>query len=163
MKKQKGQTLLEILLALGVSILALSAVILSVATSLSNAQFAKNQSLANSYAREGITIIRQIRDSSWGDFHSKASGDYCLPQNNVLGVYSGNCYGNVGIFARKVTIAHDSQSCCPGVMGCASNVAGSKVTVGVSWTDNKCNVGSQYCHNVEVITCLSNLDQKSML
>jgi hypothetical protein len=187
MKKNKnlfwneaGQTLLEILLAFGVSTVVLGAIVLGISTSLSNAQYTKNQGLASSYAQEGMAVIRKIRDSSWSNFCSYGNINYCLPQNvagsalELASYDSNNCFQNgaVGIFVRKVTITHGSQECCscqpsdpscttcPPNATCLSGIVGSKVTVKVSWTDNKCLVGSPYCHNVEVTTCLSSLDVK---
>lgn len=169
---EKGQTLLEILLAFSVSIAVLSAVILGVITSLSNTQYTKNQGLANSYAQEGMAVIRKIRDSSWADFSTKLSDfstntKYCIDKNLVLQQIplSANCVGNnlaVGageIFSREVTFEHSSDSCatnCPG----PACLKGSKATVKVLWSDNKCPIGTSYCHKVELITCFSNIDQK---
>lgn len=168
---QKGQTLLEILLAFSVSILVLSTVILGIITSLSNTQYTKNQGLANSYAQEGMAIVRQIRDSSWPDFYSK-NGDYCLPQNAVsLGDTNSDCKqaGKVGeIFVRSIKIEKNSSDyCSEGIpptptLTPATILSGSRVTVKVSWTDNKCPSSDNiYCHKVELITCFSNIDQKS--
>ncbi len=150
---QAGQTLIEILLAFSVSILVLSAIIVGITTSLSNTQYTKNQNLANSYAKEGMAVVRQIRDSSWPNFVSKTQPTYCLVQNSIVLTDPPpplNCGQNVGIFMREVKFIHNSAEC--------SN--GSKVTVTVSWSDNKCPLGAPYCHKVELITCFSNIDQK---
>lgn len=171
MKKQKGsprvdageagQTLIEILLAFSVSILVLSAVIVGVTTTLSNTQSTKNQNLANSYAQEGMAVVRGIRDSSWPNFVSKTQPTYCLVQNstiltepNLLG-----CGQNVGIFSREVKFEHTSQSCIadPACSGPAC-LKGSKVTVKVSWSDSKCPVGTPFCHKVELITCFADIN-----
>lgn len=165
MNKQKGQTLLEILLAFSVSILVLSAIVIGITTSLSNTQYTKNENLANSYAKEGMAVVRGIRDSSWPNFSSKTEPVYCLSQNSTILTEPSpppiNCGQNVGIFSREVRFEHESVSCkadsdCvePGCL------KGSKVNVKVSWSDNKCPVGTPYCHKVELISCLSNLDQK---
>ena len=177
MKKQKGlpavasaeagQTLLEILLAFGVSILVLSAIVVGITTSLSNTQYTKNQGLANSYAQEGIAVVRQIRDSSWTKFSSyTTNATYCISQNSITLTDTIppalNCGQNVGIFSREVKLEHESVSCKadPSCVdpGC---LKGSKINLKVSWSDSKCPVGSNiFCHKVELITCLSNIDQK---
>ena len=168
--KQKGQTLLEILLAFSVSILVLSAIIIGITTSLSNTQYTRNQNSANSYAQEGMSVVKQIRGSSWNNFCSYKAINYCLSQDlSKLSDYDGNnciAKGIVGIFVRKVELVHNSSDCCPDntktcASGtCESSTRGSKVTVKVSWSDNKCPVGTPLCHKVELITCLSNVDQK---
>ncbi len=164
MKKQKGlpavasaeagQTLIEIMLAFSVSILVLSAVVVGVTTSLSNTQHTKNQNLANFYAQEGMAVVRQIRDSGWPDFSSKTSVNYCLAQNSTL-LSNPPCGVNVaGIYSREVEIRHNLQDCSN------AGINGSKVAVRVLWSDSKCPLGTPLCHKVELISCLSNIDQK---
>lgn len=178
---EAGQTLLEILLAFSASILVLSAVILGVITSLSNTQYTKNQGLANSYAQEGMAVVRQIRDSSWSKFSTYKLTDlesntrYCINKDLEIKEvsYSANCTGKDslgndlavgmdGIFSREVMFEHNSSSCCPdNTQTCDPNVRGSKTTVTVSWFDNKCPSGANInCHSVELITCFSSIDSK---
>lgn len=154
MKNQKGQTLIEIILVLSVSILVLSAIVVGVTTSLSNAQHTKNQNIANSYAQEGMAVVRQMRDSSIPDFSSKKAVNYCLSQSSVL-LSDPPCGSNVaGIYSREVEIRHDSEECAN------QDIKGSKAIVRVSWSDSKCPSGSNiYCHEVELISCFSNTDQ----
>lgn len=172
MKKQKGspnseagQTLIEILLAFSVSILVLSAIIIGITTSLSNTQFTRNQNLANSYAKEAMAIVRKIKESGWAQFSSYTQATYCLAQNSVALTEpippSQTCGQNVGIFSRVVKFEHASQSCIadPACSGPAC-LKGSKVTIAVAWSDNKCPVGTPFCHEVKLITCFSNVDQK---
>jgi type II secretory pathway pseudopilin PulG len=165
---QSGQTLLEMLLAFSVSMLSLSAVALGVITSLNNAQYTKNQNLANSYAREVLDVARQKRDSGWDEF-TLYNGTYCVPENNKFELYDNyNCSidGKVGIFTRKITLLHDNQGECypcdnQGSPGCETGLlAGSKAVVTVLWTDGKCQSGNAYCHKVELSTCFSNIDQR---
>lgn len=166
-KGEAGQTLIEVMLAFSVCILVLSAVIVGVTTSLSNAQYTKNQNLANSYAKEGMAVVRQIRDSGWPNFISKNRTDYCLAQNpmELVERTSTNCGQNVGIFSREVKIEHSLSDCSAGTPPTPTPTPtiipkGSKVTVIVSWSDSKCPVGNPFCHKVELLTCFSNLDQK---
>lgn len=171
MIKQRGQTLLEILLAFSVSVMVLSAVIFGITTSLSNTQYTKNQNLANSYAQEGMAVIRQIRDSSWNDFKNLkdfyiTNTRYCLDLNSVElrdTASALNCRQNVGIFSREVKFDHDKSrnGCCSdNSSNCSTGTAGSKATVKVSWSDSKCSIDNPLCHSVEFITCFSNIDSK---
>ncbi|MBI4096647.1 MAG: hypothetical protein HY425_02920 [Candidatus Levybacteria bacterium] len=164
MKKQKslqsGQTLLEILLAFSVSVLVLSAIVIGVTGSLNNANYTKNQNLANSYAQEGMAVVRQIRDSSWENFFNMTDAkNYCLPSSNILAAnFSPDCIttgdGKVGIFERSVVIYHDSDD-CPN-----KKMPGTQVTVKVAWSDSKCSTENLYCHNVKLISCFSNIDER---
>lgn len=163
MTSQKGQTLLEILLAFSISIMVLSAVILGITTSLNNTQYTKNQGLANSYAQEGIAVARKTRDSSWFDFQSK-SGHYCLAQGatELPSSVNSNCGQNVGVFSREVIINHGDSDCSEGIPPAPTPtpvviLKGSKVTVRVSWSDSKCPTGTPFCNNVELITCFSTI------
>lgn len=160
---EAGQTLIEILMAFSVSILVLSAIVVGVTTSLSNTQYTKNQNQANSYAQEGMSVVRQIRDSSWPKFSSYESNTtYCLKQNSTEltsasspPLFCGDEENKVGgIFFREVKFIHESGECSN------AGLSGSKITVKVSWSDNKCPIGTALCHKVELVTCFSNLDQK---
>ena len=169
---EAGQTLLEILLAFSVSVLVLRAVILGVTTSLSNTAYTKNQNLANSYVQEGMAVVRKIRDSSLYDFSNlkdyTTNTTYCLGQNPMelkeLTFPALNCGVKSpvgGIFSREVKFEHNSLSCCSNnEASCTGGLKGSKATVKVSWSDNKCPVGNPLCNKVELITCFSGIDQK---
>jgi len=176
MRKQSGQTLLEILLAFSVAILVLGSIVFGVTTSLSNAQYTKNQGLATSFATEGMTVVRKIRDSSWNNISSLAdftnNEKYCLDKNlHFTEIPVGqNCDGSTyglgdsGIFSREVRFEHNKSECCPS-SGCSSgSVVTSRVTVKVSWADNKCPAGASnpLCHSVQLISCFSNIDSKQM-
>lgn len=162
MRKEKGQSLLEVLIALSAAVLIISAIAVVVISSLSNTQFTKNQNLANHYAQEGIEVVRKIRDSSWNNFDTHVSGDYCLSQGETVLPTTplppgSNCAQNIGIFVREIDIERISAVCPGGV-----NPNGSKVTSVVSWSDGKCpTTGSNiYCHKVEIETCFHNVNTK---
>jgi len=164
---QAGQTLLEVLLAFSVLMLVLSAIILGVTTSLSNTQYTKNQGLANSYAQEGMTVVRGIRDSDWDTFSSYTEeSTYCLgPDSADLTEPPPPCSLVGGIFVREVVFDHESENCKEGEPPTPTPtptvfLMGSEVTVRVSWSDSKCPIGDPYCHKVELISCFSNIDQE---
>jgi len=149
MIKEKGQTLLEAMIGLGVAIVVVSAIVVAIISSLNNTQFSKNQNLANHYAQEGMEIVRKIRDSSWSVFLGYNSTYYCLLQNSVTPTLRGanGCSQNVGIFVREIDIEHASSSC---------NGA-SRVTTVVSWSDSKCtSTQDVYCHKSTLISCFAN-------
>jgi type II secretory pathway pseudopilin PulG len=159
MKKQKGQSLIEVLLAFSVAIVILGAVITAVITSLSSNQYTKNQNLATSYAKEGIAEIRVARDSQWGVFSAIPDGDYCLPED--IGRWSAydlqNCVssGKIGdSFSRKVTIKQNSTDCA----SVQSSKKGTKATVTVFWSDKKCtdpDPAKSLCNSVVLDSCFS--------
>lgn len=156
LKKQRGQTLLEILIALGASVFVLSAITVVVISSLSGTQFTKNQNLAKQYAQEGIEVVRRIRDSGGWTGFSTLNGRYCLSAGStLLPSASPPCTTrNVGgVFVREIQIVAGN---CPS--GGGPN--GSTVTSTVSWADGKCT-GNTYCHKVQLATCLHNVNFKA--
>ena len=147
--KEKGQTLVEALIALGVAIVIISATVISVISSLSSTQFTKNQNQANHFAQEGMEIVRGIRNSSWVSFLNLSSTYYCLSTSSATLTPrgAGGCTQNIGIFVREVVIEHSSPSC----------IGTSRVTVNVSWSDSKCTDSSNtFCHKVTLISCFGN-------
>lgn len=156
--KNHGQTLVEVLIALGAATLIVSAIVVVVLSSLGNAQFTKNQNLATQFAQEGIEVVKSKAQSNWSSFSSYA-GSYCLDQGSTIlaqrnlaiqgcqGVGVGPTPQNAYPFAREVDITQSSISC-------SSNAL---VTVLVSWSDVKCtDPSTQYCHQVKLTSCISN-------
>lgn len=126
---QGGQSLLEVLVALGIVLLVILALVRAAVVSIRNADFSKKQAQATSYAQEGMENIRAFRDSNWDGFWVVATGaTYCL----VGAIPSGNCpaptcltLGNV--FTRCVKIE---------TVDSTLGKERAKVTVTVSWTDS---------------------------
>jgi len=167
-RREDGQTLLEVLLAFGISILVLSSVATGIVTSLNNIQYTKNQDLATTYAQEGLAAVRQKRDSGWYGTSSlmdySKNTIYCIDNDlyfreintdpTINCVTKGYAVPVGGIFSREVVFQHGSAS-CDGV--------GSLATVTVSWSDGKCSttdVVHAYCHSVALVSCFSNIDEK---
>lgn len=149
MKKQKGQTLVEALVALGIAVTIVSAIVVVVLSSLSNSQFSKEQNLANHYAQEGMEVVRRIRNQSWDNFLSLNSTYYCLSSGSITLSQKdlNGCGQNIGVFVREVEIQHDAPSC---------NEA-SEVNVIVSWSDGKCtDANDTFCHKVSLVSCFAN-------
>ena len=74
MKKniEAGQTLIEVLAALSIVVVLLYGITIAVVFSLNNAQFTKNQNLANHYAEQGLGIVRHIWNSDLSFFNKSA-------------------------------------------------------------------------------------------
>lgn len=147
--RQKGQTLIEFLIALAAAVVIISAIGGAVVTTLNNAQFSKNQNLGNQYANQGMEIIRKT-------FSSYATGEYCLDKDSATLVERNptvqGCNGqNVDIFARKVNIERDAADC---TVVAAPMPTVAKVTVSVLWSDNKCTSRRDlFCHAITLVSC----------
>lgn len=144
----KGQSLIEVLVALGIISIVVTGVATIVTQSLSNTQFSKDNEGATKFAQEGLETVRSVRSSNYAAF-ATLSGRYCLAANSQsLGATQPSCtVPNVGNFIREIRIEQTP--------GCNTNAA--KVTAIVSWTDGKCQAGS-YCHNTTLTTCLSKIN-----
>lgn len=145
MKNFKGQTLIEVLFALSIIAIVMSAVGGAVTSSLNSAQAAKNKTLATKYTQEGMEAIRDLRNSNYTKFKTY-SGKYCLGTiPAVLNVGTTSCAApNVANFIRTVLIEQSA---------CGANIA--RVTVTASWTDGNCPTNNLYCHAATHTSCLS--------
>lgn len=145
---QKGETLIEALVALGLISIVVAAVATTITTSLSNIQYNENQTLATKYAQQGIESVRQIRNQNYSAFRN-LDGLYCYGKDQpVLGFPQQICTTeNLDTFIRSVEIDQSP--------GCANNVA--RVTVRVAFRDGKCQ-NNTYCHIQTHNTCLSTIN-----
>ncbi len=92
LRKEKGQTLLEVLVALAVVVLVIVALIKATTYSLKGSDFSKTQALATRYAQEAIEWTRAERDKSWDNLADRSSADgstYCLTSLSWPG--AGGC------------------------------------------------------------------------
>lgn len=141
----KGETLIEVLIALTIAVVVITAIAVLSVSSLSNSQFIKNQEQAGKYAQEGMEIMRALRNNDYVDY-GNYTGTYCLDKDHELGVSQSSCTTkNIdNVFIRSVTIQQDG--------GCGVNLA--KTTVTVAWTDGKC-ASNTYCHKSILTSCFS--------
>lgn len=104
----KGQTLLEVILAIGVAALVLIGLTRAVTVALRNAQFAKKQALATQYAQEGMEKVRAYRDQTdWTIFTSNCDPGIGSPAGFSRSV---NCSVSGGDRVEvTVTVSWDSH------------------------------------------------------
>lgn len=147
---QKGQTLIEVLISLGIAIIVITSITSTVLTSLNNVTFTKYQGRSAQYAQEGMEIVRQ-------NIANVQQGDYCLDNNQttlgspIVTDSTGQCPNlNLGGFKRTVTIGKATNP-CPSIAPGTSSLT--RVKVVVSWNDSKCNA-SKFCHFSKEETCM---------
>lgn len=143
----KGQTLIELLVAIGILGIVITSLVAVVIASLGNAQYSKNQIQATQLAQEGLEIVHQWRDGNYQEFHDMLSGTYCL--NAGSSTLDNNCPAKVNVnnFFRQVTLTSS---------GCGANIT--LVNVKVSWQDGKCTASNPFCHSSQLSTCLSSVN-----
>ena len=83
MKKNNGQTLIEVLVAVFVISIVLVALMSAVTYSLRNANYAKNKSTATKYVEEGIEAVRSIKERDWSIFTAAQGTDKGLSYNST--------------------------------------------------------------------------------
>jgi len=74
-KKNKGQLLIEVVVAVGITTLLSVALLSAVSISIKNSRVAKDRTIAVELAQEGIELMRTYRDYSWPSFSARATGD----------------------------------------------------------------------------------------
>lgn len=90
-KLKRGQSMFELLIAVFVIAITLTAVVSLVTNSISNTTFSRDRTLASKYTQEAVEWLREQRDADWGAFRNRASAGgstYCL---HNLNWNSGSC------------------------------------------------------------------------
>jgi len=123
----RGFTLVEVIVAVGMISLVLVGVISSISLSLSSVARAENNLIAANLAQEGLEIVRNIRDKDWhsgavfgssltnGDYLVEWSSQSLLPFSDVFlkkdsaGLYSYSA-GQDAIFKRKIIIQNSAEN-----------------------------------------------------
>lgn len=149
---QKGQSMLEVAIALTIASVVIVALLTTVLGSLDSAQFSKNQNQATQYSQRGMEAIRTISGTYVNPVYN--NNPYCLDSSQkspILTQPDSNCDEDSpnldGKFIHKVTFNHSGTAEC-GVF--------TKVIVATYWTDGKCEDG-EFCHKSEITSCATNL------
>lgn len=107
-----GQTMVEIIIVVGIVIIILSVVVTSAVRSLQTTTFSTSKSQATAYAKEGIELARAQRDAGWYLFESKGVGgiDWCVDEQGVW-TQGSVCATKIdGIFTRIVRLTLDATN-----------------------------------------------------
>jgi type II secretory pathway pseudopilin PulG len=134
---QKGQSLFELVVAIGISALVIVVLVSLTSNALQNAAFAKNETLAGNYAQEATEWLRGQRDADINNFitnvESSGSGAKCFNTLNWSEI--GPCGVGETItntsFVRQITFTSKDVV----IGGVTKIIIEAEVTV--SWTDSK--------------------------
>lgn len=77
-KKNSGQSLVEVVVAVGMMALLLTAVLTLVSLSVKNSRLTKDRTKAVGLAQEGVELMRAYRDLSWYGLLAATPGNYGL-------------------------------------------------------------------------------------
>ncbi len=169
-RNQKGQIVIEAVIALAALLILIAAIAVVITTSVSNATFSSNQDLANKHAQEAIERIRNLAQSNTTfqvgsqdtTVFSLEGASFCMGDDNTItlaenqgaGTPRDGCGVNVAnSFVRTVEFAQNT---------CASeSFQGVEVTTRVAWSGGKCKcpdvatctIAERYCHEAILTTC----------
>lgn len=114
----KGQSLFEMIVALGVMALIILGLVKLSTFSINNSSSSRNNSSANRYAQETIEWLRGQRDAGWTNFVSRATGtlNVCFASNvwggaaTTTGAYctSSSCAISGTLFNRGVFFTQET-------------------------------------------------------
>ena len=149
LRSQKGQSLLEVMVALAAASMIIAAVVGAVVSALNNEKYGTSQNQATQYAQEGLDILRNSSQADWNVFMTQ-SGTYCLGENQPIpSPPAGSCGENIGHSIREIIIEH--HRC--GITPYPASPTNAQVTSIVKWSDGKCPGSNLYCHQVKLVSC----------
>lgn len=131
--RSNGQTLLELVISIGVVVFVMLGLVTAVILSLHTGQSSRNRSSGVKYAQEGVELVRQYRDGhTWDTFMNYVGiggATWCLNKSGVWSAVGGNACDVIdGIYTRLVTLTWNDPLV--------------HVAIDVSWQD-----GAQIVHS----------------
>lgn len=124
---QGGQSLFEVVIALGVITIILVSLVILASLSISNATFSKDKTLATRYSLETIEWLRTERDASWDTFVTEAATPtWCVPSLSWSAASAGSCSSGSNISGTVLKREIYFSIIDPNTV---------QVTVRVYWTD----------------------------
>lgn len=162
MRSQKGQTLIEALLALTIVIVIITAVVISVIYSVSNSVKNKSETVALDFAQESMNILKDAKSADYSTFTTTypSVGWKCFPQDadapDTTDCTDNNIVDEDNNFKalRKVYIDPTGKGTDGVTQKCNANVY--FVASVVYWTDGSCKAVSPNCHKIEIDSCFTN-------
>lgn len=92
MINRKGQSLFEVVFAVGMSALIITTVVVLAGNAVSNSTFSKNKVIAGRHTQEAVEWLRGERDADWDTFFSfAATAIWCLPMTDWNLAKAGVC------------------------------------------------------------------------
>lgn len=107
----KGQSLFELVVALGVAAVVVLGLMRITTTSINNIAFSRDQARATRYAEEASEWVREERDRDWDSFVTRANGiAWCL--NDLSWSQQPGCTSPISgtAFSREATLTSLSPS-----------------------------------------------------
>jgi len=160
--REKGQGLIEAIIALSAGVLVVSALAIVVISAVGNSDYTRIQNQATAYTQEQLEALKDMSKNDWNRFNAY-DGTYCPSADLNLGTrISGNCQTPIvgNIYVRQVDITHSSATyaACGYDPPGASPPTGILIKVSVSWNDGRCDSADDYCHSVKLNSCAEEIN-----
>lgn len=148
---EKGQTIVEAIVALAAIFVIVAAIAIAIISAVSNSQFIKSQNLANKYAQQAMEFIRGMHADNINEFQV-LSGAYSFGENDIALIPGESLTVNIGdTHIRNIFFADDEEPC---LNDDGSSINLKKVTVVVNWSSGKCASGDTFCHDTTIVSCI---------
>lgn len=160
MRSERGAILIEAILGLTIATIIITALVTVLVSSLSNATFSRNQTIATGYAQEYMELTRSLKDDNFDTLQALAdsgspSDQFCFRPSGL----SEGCVDSIDgedrdiiDFDRYLRIYVETTPVAS--RKCPNSIYVESV---VAWEDSKCSGGAK-CHDVTLKSCFSNLD-----
>ena len=127
-KFSRGQSLIEVIVAMAVMSLLLVALLSLMSLSVKNSRLARDRTRAVAYGQQGVELMRAYRDYHWNQFSHQADGTvYSQQENWTVGpgvnLHSPCVQNNISLYFTRCVTLTDSG---------ADNIA---VAVTVAWKE----------------------------
>ena len=109
MIKQHGQTLVEMIVIVGVIVLLATGIVAGTTASLGRSETLQIRSEALSEAQAGIELTRALRDAGWDDLVNKGTPEtaYCVGSGGWAEYTDPPCVVNINnMFTRTITLKY---------------------------------------------------------
>jgi len=130
---RSGQSLVEAIVAVGITLLVITGLVVLAVGAVRSATLARNRSLAVQYAQEGLEALRSVRDRSFSELPSSGTSRV---------VWTGSEWG---VLAGTETIGTYTRSFTPEQISAGKL----KILLSVAWTDSAGD------HTVDLTTYLT--------
>jgi Tfp pilus assembly protein PilV len=77
-KTTKGQSLFEVIIAIGITSMILVAIINTAILSVRNTSFSRNKTLASRHSQQAVEWLRGERDANWDTFSARSNTVWCM-------------------------------------------------------------------------------------
>ena len=148
-KLQKGQTIIEAIVALVTILLIVTAIAIVIVNGLYNSSYIKNQNEANKLAQQGMEFVRNIQQNDLATFkaYGQNTSALCMDeaQNKLV---TDRCFTdtvNTGTAFNRTILLSSGGDCLS---------TETKVVVNVKWTTSKCPPTNTFCHGTVLASCM---------